>query len=30
MLAINCLKEQDYQQAIELLRKSETLAENNE
>jgi tetratricopeptide (TPR) repeat protein len=30
MLAINCLKEQDYQQAIELLRKSETLAENND
>jgi tetratricopeptide (TPR) repeat protein len=30
MLAINNLKDQNYEQAIELLRKSEVLAENNE
>lgn len=30
MLAINLLKEQDYEQAIGLLRKSEALAENND
>ena len=30
MLAISFLKESNFQQAIELLRKSETLAENND
>lgn len=30
MLAINNLKDQNYEQAIELLRKSELLSENNE
>ena len=30
MLAINNLKDQNYDQAIELLRKSELLSENNE
>jgi tetratricopeptide (TPR) repeat protein len=30
MLAINLLKEKEFQKAIELLRKSEALAENNE
>jgi Flp pilus assembly protein TadD len=30
IIALNLLKEQNFEKAIETLRKSETLAENNE